>query len=410
MDYTLIHTLVSCIVIAFIFGMVAKKLNLPSIFGYLLAGVVLGNHTPGFVADIGLAQQLAEIGIILLMFGVGLHFSIKDLLHVRKIALPGALFQMLVATVAGALIITFTDFDLTSGILFGFSLSVASTVVLLRALEQRNTLQTEGGKIAIGWLIVQDIAMVLALVLLPVIADMLHAKQAITVGVIFSEVLQVTLKIGGFILIMTVAGRKFLPWLLVAIAKTRSRELSTLGTLAIALGFAFIAYKGFDASFALGAFMAGMILGESEIGYKAGEQSLPMRDAFAVLFFVSVGMLFNPMTLIEHPVMVVATLAVIIIGKMAAALVITRFFRQTYEVGISVAIGLAQIGEFSFILAGMAMTNGLMPPQLYNIILAGALLSIAINPFLFKGFDYVSNPQAVWRRMKRPRKSYADEK
>lgn len=410
MDHTLINTLVSSIVAAFVLGMLAKKLNLPAIFGYLMAGVLLGAHTPGFVADIGLAQQLSEIGVILLMFGVGLHFSFSDLMHVRKIAVPGALFQMLTATLIGAAVVYFTSYDIVTGLLFGFSLSVASTVVLLRALEQRNAIDTESGKIAIGWLIVEDIAMVLALVLLPVIADMIKGDRHITASMIFSEGLQVGLKVCGFVLIMMVVGRRFLPWLLVAIAKTRSRELSTLGTLAIALGFAFIAYKGFDASFALGAFMAGMILSESAIGYKAAEQSLPMRDAFAVLFFVSVGMLFDPMTIFDHPGLVLATLGVIIIGKAAAALVITRFFRQSNEISMTIAISLAQIGEFSFILAGMALAEGLLPKHLYNIILAGALLSIAINPFLFKGFDYFNNPHSIWQRAKRPRKSYANEK
>lgn len=388
MGYELINTIVISIVSAFIFGMLAKKLRLPTIFGYLLAGVMVGPFTPGFVADISIAKQLAEIGVILLMFGVGMHFSLSDLLKVKNIAIPGALFQMSVATLIGFSVAYLMDYNWISGFLFGFSLSVASTVVLLRTLEHRRELDTEAGKIAVGWLIVEDIAMVFALVLLPLVAELSSSGESITTKIIFTEVVEISLKVGGFFMLMILLGRKVLPTLLVMIAKTRSREMLTLGTLAIAMGFAFIAYTVFDASFALGAFLAGMVLSESEIGQKAAEQALPMSDAFAVLFFVSVGMLFDPMTLVTHPLSVLATLAIIILGKSAAAIFITGLFKQSRTTSLTVAYSLAQIGEFSFILGGMAMTLGLLPESLYSLMLAGALLSVAINPFLFKMLPY----------------------
>jgi len=387
MEHALINTVVASLVLAFVFGFTAKKLKLPAIFGYIVAGVLIGPHTPGFVANADISQQLAEIGIILLMFGVGMHFSFNDLLSVRKIAIPGALFQMSAATFLGCIAMLSVGFGLTESVIFGLSLSVASTVVLLRALEARHALNTDSGKIAVGWLIVEDVAMVLALVLLPVFVSLSASGQDISVGDVLTRILQVMLKIGGFMALMIIFGQRLLPKVLVAIAQLKSRELNTLGTLAIALGFAYIAYAAFGASFALGAFLAGLVLSESEIGHKAAEQSLPMRDAFAVLFFVSVGMLFDPMILLEGPLLVLLTLAIIIIGKAAAAMAITRLFKQSREVSLTIAYSLAQIGEFSFILAGMALAGGLLSQQLYNLILAGALLSIAINPFLFKLLD-----------------------
>ncbi len=387
MEHPLLSTIVAGLVAAFICGFAAKKLHLPAIVGYLLAGMLLGPYTPGFVADAETAKQLAEIGIILLMFGVGLHFSFADLLRVQQIAVPGAFFQMLIATLLGGAMGVAMGFDWTSSLLFGFSLSVASTIVLLRALEQRSLLQEESGKIAVGWLIVEDIVMVLALVLLPVLANVLDPATDIGARDILREVFAVLLKIGGFFALMLVVGRRLLPPLLVAIAQMRSRELTTLGTLAIALGFAYLAYTVFGASFALGAFLAGLVLSESDIGYKAAEQSLPMRDAFAVLFFVSVGMLFDPMIVYKHPLLVLATLLTIILGKSMAALIITRVFRQSKEISWTIAFSLAQIGEFSFILGVMAVGLGLMSETLYSLILAGALLSIAINPLLFAVLD-----------------------
>lgn len=395
MEHGLIDTIVMSLVLAFLCGLIAKKLRFPALLGYLIAGIVVGPYTPGFIADISLAQQLAEIGIILLMFGVGLHFSLSDLLRVRKIAFPGALFQMSVATVIGCLFMMFfKDKFWLEGLVFGFSLSVASTVVLLRALEERKKLDTEAGKIAVGWLIVEDIAMILALVLLPVLASM-ATKDDIDVTKASIVIFGVLLKIGGFMALMIIFGRQLLPKLLVLISKTKSSELLTLGTLAIALGFAFVAYTVFDASFALGAFLAGLVLSESEIGYKAAEKSLPMRDAFSVLFFVSVGMLFNPMVLIQSPISVMATLFIIVIGKSVAALAITALFKQTKETSWTIAISLAQIGEFSFILAATALTQGLMTENLYNLILAGAIISIGLNPFLFKLLDRYLNKDRI---------------
>lgn len=388
MEHNLIDTIVISLVLAFVLGFTAKKLKFPAILGYLLAGVMVGPYTPGFVGDASLANQLAEIGIILLMFGVGLHFSFAELLRVRKIAVPGAFFQMGVATAIGCAAGLMFDMELKGALLFGFSLSVASTVVLLRALEARHMVHTETGKIAIGWLIVEDIAIVLAVVLLPVLATMSATEGGLSAGIIAKEIVMVLVKIGVFGALMIVVGTRVLPWLLVSISKTKSSELMTLGTLAIAMGFAFVAYTVFDASFALGAFLAGLVLSESEIGQKSAEKSMPMRDAFSVLFFVSVGMLFDPAVLWEHPFMVVFTLAVIVVGKSLAALAITTLFRQKKETSFTVAISLAQIGEFSFILASMGMTFGLMTQDAYNFILAGALLSISLNPFLFKLFDY----------------------
>ncbi len=387
MEYALINTIIASVVTAFVFGMMAKKLKLPAIFGYLLAGVAIGPHTPGFVADVSLAKQLAEVGIILLMFGVGLHFSLRDLLNSRKIALPGAIVQMISATAIGTLLALTLDYSLVSSVIFGFSLSVASTIVLLRSLEHRNLLESDSGKIAISWLIIEDIAMVLALVMLPVIAEIVSGTQEASVKVILGTSLSVLFKISGFFVFMFIVGRRFLPWLLVNVAKMRSAELNTLGTLAIALGFASIAYFVFDASLALGAFLAGVMLGESEIGRKASESTLSMRDAFSVLFFVSVGMLFDPATLLIHPAAVMVTFLTIVFAKSLAAVIITTWFKQPKHISYAVAIGLAQIGEFSFILGGLALSKGLMSQELYNLILAGAMLSIVVNPFLFRVYD-----------------------
>ncbi len=391
MEHALINTLIASIVCAFAFCMIAKTLKLPSIFGYLLAGVAIGPHTPGLVADVSMARQLAEIGIILLMFGVGLHFSLRDLMNSRKVALPGALAQMVVATLVGAFAAYEMGYPRVEGMIFGFSLSVASTIVLLRSLEQRHLLTSDGGKIAVGWLVIQDIAMVLALVLLPVIDDMSNSGMPFDHTALAVAILSVLFKVGGFLAFMLIVGRRFLPWLLVRIAQHRSNELSTLGTLAIALGFASIAYSVFDASLALGAFLAGMVLGESEIGRKAAKNSLPMRDAFSVLFFVSVGMLFDPNTLLTSPVAVMTTLMIIIVAKSIAALIVTHFFKLPTNVSYTVAIGLAQIGEFSFILGGLAMSHNLLSAELYNLILAGAMLSIVINPFIFRFYDALAS-------------------
>jgi monovalent cation:H+ antiporter-2, CPA2 family len=387
-SYPLITTLAASIVLAFIFGYLAKRLRFPAISGYLLAGVLIGPHTPGFVADMALAAQLAEIGIILLMFGVGLHFSLKDLLEVRKIALPGALFQMALATLIGFAFAYVTFLPAREAFVFGFSLSVASTVVLIRALEQRKSLNTAVGRIAVGWLLVEDIAMVLAIVLLPVLATTVTSEAhpfsphetLMTLG-------WTLLKITLFAVLMIIFGRRFLPTFLVQIAKVKSYEIMMLAILAIALGFALLAHIVFGASFALGAFLAGMVLNESKIGLKAAEQTTSLRDLFAVIFFVSVGMLFDPSILLKAPIAVFIVMAIIIVGKGLAALLVTHVFRQTLAVGLTIAVSLAQIGEFSFIFASMARSLGLMPQEAYDLILAGALLSVALNPLMFQLMD-----------------------
>jgi monovalent cation:H+ antiporter-2, CPA2 family len=385
METALLSTIIASIVTAFAFGMAAKALRLPAIFGYLLAGIAIGPHTPGFVADVALAKQLAEIGIILLMFGVGLHFSIKDLIESRKIALPGALVQMSVATLVGAGVALSLGYGLASALIFGFSLSVASTIVLLRSLEQRGLTKSQCGKLAVSWLIVEDIAMVFALVMLPVFAQaVMFGGDLAALGV---SALSVLFKVFGFFAFMFIVGRKFLPWIFTHIAKTESVELTTLGTLAIALGFAWVAYVVFDASFALGAFLAGVMLNESPLGRKSAETTLPIRDTFSVLFFVSVGMLFDPATMLTQPVGVLATFFTVVVAKSLAAFATTRLFGLPKEVSLQVAIGLAQIGEFSFILGGLALINGLISQDLYGLILAGAMLSIVVNPFLFRWYD-----------------------
>jgi monovalent cation:H+ antiporter-2, CPA2 family len=387
MEHTLINTIISSVVAAFILGMIAKKLNMPAIFGYLVAGVAIGPHTPGFSGDVNLAKQLAEIGIILLMFGVGLHFSFRDLLESRKIALPGALAQIISATIIGAWLASMLGHGIVPSIIFGFSLSVASTIVLIRSLEQRDMLTSSGGKIAISWLIVEDIAMVFALVMIPVMAEILNGSQEGASLQMVGIFCRIFFKIALFFAFMFYVARRFLPWLLVHTVKMRSHELNTLGTLAIAFGCASIAYIIFDASLALGAFLAGVMLNESEIGRKSAKNSVQLRDAFSVLFFVSVGMLFDPYTLIGQPIPVILTFLTIVLAKSIAALIITQLFKQPREVSYTVALGLAQIGEFSFILGGVGLAQGLLNQELYNLILAGAMLSIVVNPLLFRVYD-----------------------
>ena len=373
-------------VLALAFGYVALRLRLPPIVGYLLAGVAVGPFTPGFVGDSALAAQLAEIGVILLMFGVGLHFSIETLLKVKRIAVPGALVQIAVATAIGAGIARWWGWNLGGGLVFGLALSVASTVVLLRALTQRNELDSENGRIAVGWLIIEDLVTVLALVFLPALAGGSASEEpghgaperallvsfAITVG-----------KVAVFLALMLVGGKRLVPWLLTQVARTGSRELFTLAVLALALGIAFGSAKLFDVSFALGAFFAGVLLSESDLSHRAAADSLPLQDAFAVLFFVSVGMLFDPSILTREPGAVLAVLAIIVVGKSLAAFSIVLAFRYPVETALTVSAGLAQIGEFSFILAGLGVTLGLLPAEGRDLILAGALLSIALNSLVF---------------------------
>ncbi len=378
----LIATIVAGLVIAFIMGALAHRLRVSPVAGYLFAGVIIGPFTPGYVADADLATELAEIGVILLMFGVGLHFSLKDLLSVRRIAVPGALAQIAGATALGLGLALILGWSVVAGLVFGLALSVASTVVLLRALQARDAVKTERGKIAVGWLIVEDLAMVLALVMLPVIADLVNG--AVSDGSAVARLLFVTLlKVAGFIALMLIVGKRLIPAGLHWVAHTGSRELFRLAVLSIALGVAFGAASLFDVSFALGAFFAGMILGESQLSRRAAEETLPLRDAFAVLFFVSVGMLFDPAVVVEQPWPLVATVAIIIFGKSLIAYLIVRAFGHPNETALTVSASLAQIGEFSFILAGLGTGLGILPPEARDLILAGAILSILANPFIF---------------------------
>ncbi|MDT6959993.1 YbaL family putative K(+) efflux transporter [Cupriavidus sp. SZY C1] len=388
----LISTIVGGIVLAFILGAIANRFRLPPLIGYLCAGIAVGPHTPGYTADQTLAPELAELGVILLMFGVGLHFSVKDLMAVKKIAIPGAIVQIGIATVLGMLVAWGFDWHWGQGLVYGLALSVASTVVLLRALQERDLLESPQGRIAVGWLIVEDLAMVLTLVLLPAMAGLLggsdgQGASAPTTSEVLIEIVATLGKVVAFVAVMMVIGRRFIPWMLERIVWTGSRELFRLGVLATALGVAFGAYSLFGVSFALGAFFAGMVLAESEFSHRAAEESLPLRDAFAVLFFVSVGMLFDPMVLVNDPWGVLATLLIIVVGKSVAALGIVRMFGHSPRVGLTIAASLAQIGEFSFILASLGVYLNILPERGQALILAGALLSILLNPVLFHLLD-----------------------
>ncbi|MGE0775188.1 MAG: YbaL family putative K(+) efflux transporter [Sphingomonadaceae bacterium] len=379
----LIAMIVAGLVVAFLMGALAHRLKVSPIAGYLLAGVIVGPFTPGFVGDMSLANQLAEIGVILLMFGVGLHFSLRDLLSVKNIAIPGALVQIASATLLGMALAWALGWGLIAGFVFGLALSVASTVVLLRALQARNLVQTERGRVAVGWLIVEDLAMVLALVLLPALAGVTNGTAESGISSFVAPLAGTLFKVAGFIALMLIVGRRLIPVALHWVAHTGSRELFRLAVLAIALGVAFGAAFVFDVSFALGAFFAGMILGETPLSRRATEETLPLRDAFAVLFFVSVGMLFDPAVVIEQPLPLLATVAIIIIGKSIAAFVIVRVFGYSSGKALTIAASLAQIGEFSFILAALGTQLGMLPSEGRDLILAGAIISIFLNPFLF---------------------------
>ncbi|EKN4698617.1 Kef family K(+) transporter [Yersinia ruckeri] len=382
----LITTIVGGLVLAFLLGTLAHRLRISPLVGYLAAGVLAGPFTPGFVADTSLAPELAEIGIILLMFGVGLHFSLKDLLAVKSIAIPGAIAQIAVATLLGIGLSSLLGWDWVTGLVFGLCLSTASTVVLLRALEERQLIDSQRGQIAIGWLIVEDLAMVLALVLLPAFAGVIGSEN-ISLSQLFTELTITIGKVIAFITLMIVVGRRLVPWILAKTASTGSRELFTLAVLVLALGIAYGAVGLFDVSFALGAFFAGMVLNESELSHRAAQDTLPLRDAFAVLFFVSVGMLFDPMILIREPLAVIASLAIIIFGKSAAAFLLVRMFGHSKRTALTISVSLAQIGEFAFILAGLGISLGLMSEHGRNLVLASAILSIMLNPLLFSLLD-----------------------
>jgi CPA2 family monovalent cation:H+ antiporter-2 len=392
-------------VLAFVLGYAADRVRLPPLVGYLIAGVLMGPFTPGFEADAELAAQLAEMGVILLMFGVGLHFSASDLLAVKGLAVPGAVVQIVLATTIGFGLCSLMGFSPGAGIVIGLSLSVASTVVLLKALEERNLVNTSAGRVAIGWLIVEDLAMVLALVLLPALASLMGASTdptghgaAAAEGPIWLT-LAITLgKVAAFAAVAILLGPRVVPWVLTQVARTGSRELFTLSVLAIALGIAYGSAEIFGVSFALGAFFAGVVLSESHFSHRAAANSLPLQDAFSVLFFVSVGMLFDPTILVTQPLEVLGVLAVIILGKAIIGIAIVLLLRYPLDTALLIGAGLAQIGEFSFILAGLGVTTGLIPPEGRDLVLAGAILSITLNPLVFS----VSAEIAKWAKARRP--------
>jgi len=378
----LIATIAAGLMLAFIFGLIAQRLRIQPLVGYLVAGVLVGPYTPGFTADRALAAELAEIGVILLMFGVGLHFSLKDLLSVARIAIPGAIGQIAVATLMGAGLSWALGWPPLAGFVFGLALSVASTVVLIRALQDRHILETHRGRIAVGWLVVEDLAMVLALVLLPALA-VATADNGVPASRIVFTLLITLAKVSIFVAIMLIVGRRVIPWLMHHTARTGSRELFRLAVFAIAMGVAYGAAHLFDVSFALGAFFAGMVLGESDLSQQAAEESIPLRDAFAVLFFVSVGMLLNPMVFVDAPLAVLATIAIIVVGKSAAAYLIVCAFGHSRSTAFTVSASLAQIGEFSFILIGLGIDLDMVPKESRDLVLAGAIVSIVVNPFIF---------------------------
>lgn len=391
-DLTLITTIAAAFALSLVFGLIAEKLKLPALIGYLFAGILIGPATPGFVADIEIASQLSEIGVMLLMFGVGLHFSVQDLMSVKRIALPGALAQMTLATLLGMLVAHSWGWSMGQGLVFGLSLSCASTVVLLKALESRRILESMNGKIAVGWLVVEDMVTVLVLVLMPALAGALGGQgEAANTTAIWETIGMTLLEVAGFIAIMLVVGKRVLPWLLWYVAGTGSRELFTLTVIAVAIGVAFFASSLFNVSFALGAFFAGMIMRESEYSHRAAEDSLPFRDAFAVLFFVAVGMLFDPAVLIKHPMQVLSVVGIIILGKSLAAVAIVLALRYPLNTALTVAASLGQIGEFSFILAGLGVSLDLLSQDGMSLVLAGALISIALNPLVFASIKPLSN-------------------
>lgn len=389
-DMALVATVAISFVLAALFGYFADRLRLPPLVGYLVAGIMMGPFTPGFTADSGLATQLAEIGVILLMFGVGLHFSASDLMAVRGVAIPGAIGQIVLATLLGMGLCALWGWPLGAGLVFGLSISVASTVVLLKALEERNLVNSPNGRVAIGWLIVEDLAMVLVLVLLPVLAEVLgapgadaaHGAAAGHTSIAFTLLLTVV-KLGAFAVLAMLLGPRLVPWLLTLVARTGSRELFTLTVLAIALGIAFGSATIFGVSFALGAFFAGVVMSESNLSHRAAEDSLPLQNAFSVLFFVSVGMLFDPTVLVEKPFSVLAIVALIIVGKAVIAFGCVLALRYPASMALTVGASLAQIGEFSFILAALGVSLGLLSQEGHDLILAGAILSITLNPLVF---------------------------
>jgi CPA2 family monovalent cation:H+ antiporter-2 len=420
-ETALIATIAAGIGLAFVLGLAVTRLRLPPLVGYLLAGIVVGPFTPGFVADTGLAQQLSEIGIILLMFGVGIHFSVNDLLSVRRIAVPGAAVQIALATALGAVVARMWGWSWGAGIVFGLCLSVASTVVLLRALEDRRMMDSVDGRIAVGWLVVEDLATVLVLVLLPALAATLGGTPGVEPGAgptggtgadLFTAIAITLAKVTAFVALMFIVGRRAVPWLLERVAKTGSRELFTLAVLAVALGIAVGAAALFGVSFALGAFFAGMVVNGSSLSHEAAADALPLQDAFSVLFFVSVGMLFDPSILIRQPLQVLAVVLIVMIGKSLGAFFIVLAFRYPVHTAATISASLAQVGEFSFILAALGVSLGLLPPEGQSLIVAGAILSISLNPVAFAGAArlarWINDRPALLAALERPAGAVAE--
>ena len=388
-DVTLITTIAAGLGLALIMGFLATRIGVPPLVGYLVAGILAGPATPGFVADVHLTSQLAEIGVMLMMFGVGLHFSIEDLMAVRRIAIPGAMVQTAGATALGTAVGLWWGWSLGAGLIFGLSLSVASTVVLLRALEARHLLESLNGRIAVGWLVVEDLVTVLVLVLLPALSGLLGGRvpDAGAGGDIWKTLAVTLAKVAAFIALMLVLGKRLLPRLLWAVARTGSRELFTLAIISAAVGVAYAAAELFSVSFALGAFFAGMMMRESPLSYRAAEESLPLRDAFSVLFFVSVGMLFDPEIIFGEPLKLLTVVAIVMLGKTVAAIALVLVFRYPLNTALTVGASLAQVGEFSFILAALGVQLGLLPVKGQSLILAAALISITLNPVVFASIE-----------------------
>jgi CPA2 family monovalent cation:H+ antiporter-2 len=391
---SLITTLAAAFGLALVLGFLAARLKLPAVVGYLLAGIMIGPGTPGFVADVDIAGQLAEIGVMLLMFGIGLHFSLQDLLSVRKVAVPGAIVQIAIATALGAAVAIWWGWTPAGAIVFGLALSVASTVVLLRALDSKGLVDSVNGRIAVGWLVVEDLVMVLALVLLPAFASGLPTGGSVAPPDLWAALGRTLLEVAAFVALMLIVGRRALPWLLWQVTRTGSQELFTLCVVAAAITIAYLSASLFGVSFALGAFFAGTVLRESEFAHRAAQETLPLRDAFAVLFFVAVGMLFDPQVVLDEPLKVLSVVAIIVVGKSVAAGIVVLLLRYPLSTALTVSASLAQIGEFSFILAGMGMSLGLFPAAGQSLIVAGAIISIALNPVVFAAID----PALAWVR------------
>jgi CPA2 family monovalent cation:H+ antiporter-2 len=410
---SLITTVAAAFGVALILGFIAERIKVPALVGYLVAGIIIGPASPGFVADVNIASQLSEIGIMLLMFGVGLHFSPADLLAVKRLAVPGAIVQMGCAALLGIGLASWWGWSFGAALVFGLSLSCASTVVLLKSLEARNLLDTMNGKIAVGWLVVQDLVTVMVLVLLPALAGILGSHTAVAnSSSLWSTIGQTLLQVTAFIVLMLVVGRRLLPWMLWQVARTGSRELFTLSVIATAIGIAYGAAELFKVSFALGAFFAGSVMRESEFSHRAAEESLPLRDAFSVLFFVSVGMLFDPSVLVDRPLHVLGVVAIILLGNSIPAATLVLVFKYPLNTALTIAASLAQIGEFSFILAGLGKSIGLLPAEGVNLILAGALISIALNSFVFTAISpfrrWILDRSALARRLEVNLDPYAE--